>query len=241
MSFRSYFYHNKFMKPGDENILYYNAIANEYNDMVDKKADKIVREIVANKFCSIVEASVVLDFGGGTGLDLEWLTRNNHTIFFCEPSTGMRESAISSRKDLLHDNVIFLDDSAADFRQWHLQLPFTEKVDAVLSNFAVLNCIPDIELLFQNLAIVVKPGGNIITLVLTKKIKGILKGNFRSILKSFLRREPASINVRYKRNQQTVYIHSIKEIIKASREHFNFCNSELLPDSGFTLVHLKRK
>jgi len=209
--------------------------------MVDKNSDKIVREIVANKFCSIIKASVVLDFGGGTGLDLEWLAGNNHTIFFCEPSAGMRAKAIGSRKDLLHDNVIFLEDAAADFRQWHLQLPFNEKVDAVLSNFAVLNCIADIELLFQNLAVVVKPGGNIIALVLTENIKGMLKGNFRSILKSFIRRKPASINVQYKKNQQTVYIYSIKEIMKASRKHFNFCNSEMLPASGFTLIHLKRK
>ena len=87
------------MKPGNENILYYNAIANEYNDMVDTDADRIVREKVANKFCSIVKASVVLDFGGGTGLDLEWLASNNHTIFFCEPSAGMRGKAIDSHKD----------------------------------------------------------------------------------------------------------------------------------------------
>jgi SAM-dependent methyltransferase len=229
------------MKPVNENILYYNAIANEYNDMVGKSADKIVREKVANKFCSIVKASVVLDFGGGTGLDLEWLAANNHAIYFCEPSAGMREKAICSYKDFLRANVIFLDDSAADFRQWHLQLPFNEKVDAVLSNFAVLNCVPDIDLLFQNLAVVVKPGGNIIALVLTRKIKGMLKGNFRSILKSFIQQKPASINVRYKKNQQTVYIYSINEIIKASRKHFNFCNSEVLPASGFTLIHLKRK
>ena len=165
------------MKTGSENILYYNAIANEYNDMLDKNPDRIVREKVANKFCSIVKEAAVLDFGGGTGLDLEWLADNNHTIFFCEPSIGMRETAICNYANLLHDNVIFLDDFAADFRQWHLQLPFPVKVDAVLSNFAVLNCIPDIELLFQKLAVVVKPGGNIIALVLTKNLKKI-KWNF---------------------------------------------------------------
>ena len=230
-----------FMKTQSENILYYNAIANEYNDMLDKNPDRIVREKVANKFCSIVKAAAVLDFGGGTGLDLEWLTNNNHTILFCEPSIGMREKAICNYKNLLHNKVIFLDDFAADFRQWHLQLPFTVKVDAVLLNFAVLNCIPDIELLFQNLAIVVKPGGNMIALVLTKNLKKMLTENFRSILKSFIHHEPATINVQYKKHHQTVYIYSIKEIIKVSKKHFNFCSSEVLPASGFTLIHLKRK
>src|SRR5664279_1317040 len=99
------------MKSGSENIVYYNAIANEYNDMLDKDPDRIIRAKVANTFCSIVKSSAVLDFGGGTGLDLEWLAGNNHTIFFCEPSTGMRERAIYDHKNLLHENVIFLDDA----------------------------------------------------------------------------------------------------------------------------------
>ena len=80
-----------------------------------------------------------------------------------------------------------------------------------------------------------------IALVLTKKLKNKLDGNFRSILKSFIHHEPATMNVRYKKYQQTVYIYSIKEIIKASKKHFNFCSSEMLPASGFTLIHLKRK
>jgi len=229
------------MKTGSENILYYNSIADEYNDMLDKNPDRIVREKVAHKFCSVVKASAVLDFGGGTGLDLNWLSDNNHTIFFCEPSPGMKEKAIINHTNMLNGNVIFLDDVATDFRKWHFQPPFAVKVDAVLSNFAVLNCIPDIELLFQNLATVIRPGGNVIALILTRSLKKMLYGNFRSILKSFIHREPATINLRYKKNQQTVYIYSIKEIIKASGKHFNFCSSEVLPSSGFTLIHLMRK
>ena len=228
------------MKIESENIVYYNAIANEYNNMLNKDSDRIVREKVTNKFCSITKAATVLDFGGGTGLDLEWLSDNNHVIFFCEPSAGMREIAIANHENLAHDNVIFLGDSAIDFTQWNFELPFTEKVDAILSNFAVLNCIADIELLFQNLALVIKPGGNMLALMLTKNYK-ILKGNFRNILASFINKKPAAINLKYKKYQQTVYIYSIKEIIKASKKYFNFCSSEVLPASGFTLIHLQRK
>jgi SAM-dependent methyltransferase len=230
-----------FMKSGSENILYYNAIANDYDDMLDKTPDRIVRERVADKFCSIVKGAAVLDFGGGTGLDLDWLAEHNQTIFFCEPSSGMREKAMCNHNDLQHDRVIFLNDFAADFRQWHLQLPFAIKVDAVLANFAVINCIPGIELLFQNLALVIKPGGNILALVLARDLKKMLKRNFRDVLKSFIRHEPVTMNVRYKKYQQTVYIYSISEIINASKNDFIFCSSEYLPGSGFTLLHLKRK
>ncbi|HEX7457449.1 MAG TPA: class I SAM-dependent methyltransferase [Ginsengibacter sp.] len=229
------------MKTQSDNIAYYNAIANEYNNMLNKNPDKVIRKKVADKFCSIAKDGAVLDFGGGTGLDIQWLTDKNFTVFFCEPSTGMRERAISDHSNLPQDNIIFLDDSAVDFRQWHLQLPFPVQVDAVLSNFAVLNCIPDIKLLFQSLALVIKPGADMIALVLTKKLKNKLDGNFRSILKSFIPYGPVTLNITYKKHGQTVYVYSMKEIIKAASKKFNFCSSEILPASDFTLIHLKRK
>ena len=229
------------MKTGSKNILYYNAIANEYNEMLDTIPDKIVRNKVADKFCSAVNDGVILDFGGGTGLDIQWLTDKNFTIFFCEPAIGMRERAISAYSNLPQHKIIFLDDSATDFRQWHLQLPFPTQVDAVLCNFAVLNCIPDIELLFQNLALVIKPGADMIALVLSKKLKNKLNITFRSILKSFISYRPTTLNLTYKKHRQTVYVYSIKEIIKAASKKFSFCSSEILPGSGFTLIHLRRK
>ena len=51
--------HNKFLitrlEIAKQNILYYNAIANEYNDMLDKNPDKVIRNNVADKFCNIVK------------------------------------------------------------------------------------------------------------------------------------------------------------------------------------------
>ena len=52
------------MEAGNKNILYYNAIAREYNDMVDKDPDRIIREKVAQKFCSIVKALLCLTLVG---------------------------------------------------------------------------------------------------------------------------------------------------------------------------------
>jgi len=209
--------------------------------MVNKEPDRIVRENVAYKFCNIVKGGSVLDFGGGTGLDIQWLIDNGFNIFFCEPSSGMRERAIADHSNLPKDRITFLDNSSTDFRRWHSQLPFVEKVDAVLSNFAVLNCIPDLELLFESVALVIKPGGNMIALVLTKSLKKNLRLDFQNMLKSFVHRGRTTLNIWYKKHGQTVYVYSIKEIEKASAKDFIFCGSEVLPSSVFTLIHLKRK
>ena len=237
--------HNKFLithlEISKQNISYYNAVADEYNDMLDKEPDRIIRKRVAHKFCSIIKNGTVLDFGGGTGLDIQWLTSKGFTVFFCEPSSGMRERAIADHSNLPKDRITFLDNSSTDFRRWHSQLPFVEKVDAVLSNFAVLNCIPDIELLFKSLALVIKPGGNMIALVLTKSLKKNLRLDFQNMLKSFVHRGRTTLNIWYKKHGQTVYVYSIKEIEKASAKDFIFCGSEVLPSSVFTLIHLKRK
>ncbi len=224
----------------EQNISYYNDIANEYNGMVDKSSDIAVRQKVAGIFSNIARDATVLDFGGGTGLDLIWLTDTNK-VFFCEPSNAMREIAIASSKNLINQNVIFLDEFATDFRQWNKQLPFTEKVEAVLANFAVINCIPTIELLFRNLALLIKPEGNIIALVLSKTLNKKFASHLRQILRSLIFKKPISINIQHQNHQQTVYIYSIKQIIKASKKYFNFCSSEALVNSGFILIHLKRK
>ncbi|MGH2565714.1 MAG: class I SAM-dependent methyltransferase [Ginsengibacter sp.] len=225
----------------EQNISYYNDIAPQYNTMVDKDSDKSVRQKVADKFLNICKNATVLDFGGGTGLDLEWLSESNFKIFICEPSKAMREIAIAKNKILANQNVIFLDDAATDFRQWNHVLPFEEKANAVLANFAVLNCIPDIELLFSRLALIIKPQANIIALALTKDLKKLCRTNFKSFFRSFIYNEPLSINIQYQNHQQTVYIYSVPEIIKASKNDFIFCSSERLHSSDFTLIHLMRK
>ena len=177
----------------------------------------------------------MLDFGGGTGLDLEWLTKNNNKIFFCEPSKAMREIAISESQNLLNQNIIFLDDFAADFWQWHKQLPVAGKIDAVLANFAVINCIPGIKSLFKGLSLIIKPGGNIIALVLRKDSMRIQGTNFKNVLQSVIFRGPQSINMHYQNHRQTVYIYSIKEIIKASKNDFIFTATKLFP---ILILHL---
>jgi SAM-dependent methyltransferase len=227
----------------EKNISFYNGIADNYEDILNREScNKIIRKIVADKFCKIANVNTVLDFGGGTGLDLEWLSNNNYHIYFCEPSSGMRDKAIAYNKNILrNDTIVFLNDKATDFTNWHIVPPFSEKVDAVLSDFAVINCIPDIELLFKNLAQVMKVGGNLIALVLHYDFKKIIKSNLRGSIKSFFLQKPLTTTIKYNGNEQMVFIYSIKDISKAFEPHFILSGHEYLKEYGFCLLHLTRK
>src|ERR1700759_1794710 len=75
----------------EETVAFFDEFAKNYNSILDQKdSNKIIRQRVAQKFCNSVKPGLVLDFGGGTGLDLSWLTENEFEVFFCEPSSGMR-------------------------------------------------------------------------------------------------------------------------------------------------------
>jgi SAM-dependent methyltransferase len=154
-------------------ISFYDEIADHYDNLMDQEiGNRITRQKVADKFCNLIHSGEILDFGGGTGLDLEWLTHKGYRIIFSEPSGKMREKAFELNKNTLHNpDLVILDSNKTDFTKWHRELPFLQKVDAILANFAAINCIPDIELLFRNLALVLKPGGQLLALILHEKFK----------------------------------------------------------------------
>jgi SAM-dependent methyltransferase len=221
----------------EKNIAFYNEIAANYDTILDQESsNEIVRKRVKEKFISIVKSGWVLDFGGGTGRDINWLLDNKHKIIFCEPSKQMRQKAIDEHKN---NNITFLENDKVDFTNWHIELPFPIKAEAILSNFAVINCIDDIELLFKNLANVVKPGGHFIALMLNHKYKQTWRRKLREFVRSFISSKPSVINVNYKEHQQTVYVYSPRNIKKASSVYFDICSQETL--FQFTLFHFVRK
>ena len=226
----------------EQNILYYDKIAESYDRILDQESlNDIVRKKVESKFVSCVKPGHVLDFGGGTGRDLKWLTENYYKIFFCEPSEGMKKIATHYNENVLHNNnIVFLGKGKTDFTTWDKELPFPEKVDAILSNFAVINCIPQIELLFKNLSLVIKPGGTLVALILDDKARGLIS-RLRNAVRSFIIKTPRTIDIKYKENQQTVYVYTTNQIKRASKLFFDFSNWEPLPGFGFILIHLVRK
>jgi SAM-dependent methyltransferase len=227
----------------EQNISYYNQIAAKYNSILEQEdANQIARRTVAEKFKRLVKTGTVLDFGGGTGLDLEWMARQNYSVIFCEPSIEMRKLAININKDSLrYNNITFLDERQVDYTKWCDETAFFQRFDGALANFAVLNCIPDLGILFENLARVIKPGGHMLALMLDNGMKKLLRSHIYRTFRYLLFREPVTIQVRFNEHTQIVYIHTTKEIRIASGTYFSFCKREPLPGTGFILIHLIRK
>lgn len=226
-----------------QNISYYDEIAADYDAILKKDETNLeVRKKVAEKFTALVKAGSVLDFGGGTGQDMGWLSAHHYNIFFCEPSSGMRQIAMNRRKkEFAGAEIYFVDENKADFRKWEAVFPFESKVDAVLANFAVFNCIPDIELVFKNLSIVLNPGGIIIAVILNSSLRKRLRSNLKGTIQSLFNGNAVKIRIDHNGLQQQVYFHTCNAIKKASSDNFEFKHVERLPGSDFLVIHLIRK
>ena len=231
----------KALETVNKNIDFYNEIANNYDAILDNEgSNEHIRNKVKEKFMGLVKTGWVLDFGGGTGRDLDWLIGNNYRVIFCEPSEGMRQKAINRHQNDIPDNrLIFLDDNRVDFTTWQSHPPFSIKTDAIISDFAVINCIGDIELLFKNLSGVIKPGGHFLALMLQHDYKKSRLWKVRQFLRSLISSKPLVLNVNYNNHRQTVYMYTPKFIKKTSSPHFEIHGAENLFE--FTLFHFVRK
>jgi SAM-dependent methyltransferase len=226
-----------------QNISYYDEIAEDYDAILNKDAaNAIIRSRVSDRFNSLVKSGTVLDFGGGTGQDLGWMLRYGYHVIFCEPSAAMREIAVERTEYELPSAVIsFLEDHETDFRTWNSLFPFEQKVNAVLANFAVINCIPDITTLFEKLALVIEPGGIVFVLMLDYTIVRKLRSNLKGTIRSFFSGNTLSFEIDYSGERQQVYLHSDRAIRRAVAHTFEYDRPELFRRFGYRLIHLVRK
>jgi SAM-dependent methyltransferase len=232
---------NEFISSG--NVSYYDRIADQYDTIQNNdKRNAAIRNRVAAFFTNLVKEGKVLDFGGGTGLDLNWLARRRYDISFCEPSAAMRKVAIERwRIELPGSSIVFLEDGQSDFRKWNAEFPFDKKVDAVLANFAVVNCIPDVRCLFEKLALVLSPGGVVVILVLDAGIIQKLRTNLKGTIRFLITGNPVDFHIDFNGERQLVQLYSTFEIRKAAKGYFRVVHSEQWSGFGFSLIHLMKK
>jgi SAM-dependent methyltransferase len=208
--------------------------------MSSNSLNKVVREKVSMYFQSVVKEKYIMDFGGGTGADLNWLARNKYEICFCEPSKAMRNIAIElNNKKIKNEQIHFLNDTQTDFREWDSST-FAKKLDAVLANFCVFNSIDNIPLLFSKLNLLIKPGGHIIAVLLDTTVSGIFKYYSKNFIVSFVRKSYPVLVVQHSDSTHTVYLHTPNKIKQALPKNFSLTKIESLGSPGFMLMHFQK-
>jgi len=224
-------------------IKYYDDISLKYDDTLNSSPNNTkTRDEVKNYFHKNVNGKYVLDFGGGTGKDLNWLINAGFIVYFCEPSMGMREIAVNNFNILNQSNkIIFLDDDSSNFKKWNKNnIPIENKIDGILANFAVFNSIKQLEELAEKLALISHNGTPLITTVLNFKLKKILSRDFPAILTLYLKGNGLATTVQDGNYQMVVYLHTKAKLIKSFKKYFDYVESFPISDSSFRLLHFIR-
>jgi len=203
-------------------------------------SDNHVRQHAITIFNNNISRGNILDFGGGTGLDLPGLPGDKYTVYFLEPSSGMRSMA----KKYVSENPqkpIFVEEMS-DFQHWSDgHLPFSEKMNGILANFAVFNCIADMDRLFEKLSLICDHKCYIQAMVLdVGQIKEIKRRSLKTAIKILLRKPIVTLN-EYKGITQEVYLHTVRKYKSASGKYFNFISYTSIPSSRFALLMLSKK
>lgn len=226
-----------------EPIEYYDNFSLKYNDTLNSNhINTKIRDEVKQYFLKNVKGKYVLDFGGGTGKDVEWLTNNGFTVYFCEPAGRMRELAFKNfHKSGLSGEVNFLNDENSDYQNWiSNDHPFEHKVNGILANFAVLNSIKRIEILSEKLALITHPGSHLVISVLNVKLNKIFSRDFPVIFRLYLTGNGLATIVKDEDHQMIVYLHTRKKLVKSLKKHFDYVESLPVSGSTFKLFHFVR-
>lgn len=214
---------------------FYNNVAEVYEHYMTAE-DERTRAVVSNAFKRLVNSGIVLDFGGGTGLDLGWL-KDNYRILFLEPSEKMRDIARSHFGN--YPNICFVTDQT-DFRYWSdNSLPFAGIPAGILMNFAVLNCIKDIKTLFEKFLLITRPGTIIIAAILNTS-PGFLWRNYSIMQLAKLMLKKRIVYSHHNGLSHETYLHRMSDIRKITRSHYTIESAEPIAHSPFRLLVFKR-
>jgi len=224
-------------------VKFYDKISSRYNYDLDSNPDNVkIRDEVKHYFLKNVSGKFVLDFGGGSGKDLSWLTRNGFKVYFCEPSRGMREIAIKNiQRGDSSSEVIFVNEGNSNFQNWNqANPPFETKVDGILANFAVFNSINELEKLSEKLALIANKNCRLIVSVLQVDLKKFFSRHFPFTIKLFLKGYGLATRIKDGENKMVVYLHTESKLIKSFSNYFTFVESFRIQNSTFRLFHFLR-
>ena len=160
----------------------------------------------------------ILEIGGGTGEDAEWLAGQQREVLLTDVSPAMIRLATGKLRGLgLPAPVV----SAAE----HLIASIGGTIgpfDGAFSNFAALNCVTDLAAVARGLAALVRPGGRVLLVVFGTYPPGewlveLLRGRARL---AFRRMSRGDVPARLGGNEFVVRYHRQNDLVRAFEPYF---------------------
>lgn len=221
-----------------EPIKYYNSIAETYDATMNTNTANSIRSIVSEYFTSISGIKRILDFGAGTGNDLNWQLQAGYEIVFYEPSIKMAMVAEEKHNIEKHQQVKSLVGSQANYE--NLEKDQYSDLDAIISNFAVINSIKDLNNLFAILSKVLKKEGHLIC-ILYNQLSRISR--LKSYILPDILTRKTNVSTNNSNHSMPVYLHTKKQLVdKATSNGLIFENEiHLESSSGQILYHFIKK
>ena len=218
-------------------ISFYDSIADKYDHQLTED-DKKAREEISTIFRENVPQGTVLDIGCGTGLDLPWLLSSGYDVIALEPSDMMRNIAM---KKYSGERVHFVEKNL-NFKLWsEQQLPFDKKLDGLLANFAVLNCIKDVRKFFDKAALLCKPNAHAVITIINPVFASIVRNYSPIVALRLVFSNSLTILNKNEGIYHETYLHTITAIRRACQKDFDIKSITPISFSNFMAMTLSRK
>jgi SAM-dependent methyltransferase len=202
----------------ERNTRYYESIASQYDEqMLAVPGSAWIRGAFRKLVTETVPPqSTLLDFGCGTGLDSVWFASQAFHVIAYDPSPAM-VNELTLKKRNANDLPGVVLPCAGSMETLRGELLRHDKVDAIVSNFAVLNLLEQPHTVFAQLAPHVRPGGFFVISVLNTVFwKDLRRGaTWLALLHS------AGLKaVQFQNGDATHYRHRIHAIRSAAKPNF---------------------
>ena len=158
--------------------------------------------------------SRVLELGGGTGVDAEWLVERGRSVQLTDPSPTMVAIAGERLRPYGAPQPVVCGAEHVD--------RIGGKFDGAFSNFAGLNCVEDMSAMASRLGTVIRPGGRVLLVMFGRVVPGewlvqLLRGRPRQMFRRFT---GGSVRARVSGNEFSIWYHSSAELERAFAPHF---------------------
>ncbi len=162
----------------------------------------------------------LLEIGGGTGIDAQWLVEHGREVFLTDASPAMVAKA----------RLKLGNDAAETFAAEHLERLADRgaRFAGAFSNFAGLNCVTDLAPVGAALARLVEPGGKVILVVFGCHCPGevLVEGIRGRFANMFRRRHRGPVPAKLGGRHFSVRYHRRRDMVRALGPWFRLAGSK---------------